>query len=114
MTELKPGTGANSNLFEGALTLDPKTPAGETTITLAALRADPVEVRLDKHKPDPLIEFIRRLDDMQANKPYEYDPRIMASENCLDVKVTVLDPKAGNADSGLHAGFAGVTPCGKP
>lgn len=93
VVELMPGTGADSMIYAGQLTLDPKTPKGESVLTIAALRTEPVEVHLDKNKPDPLVEFVRRLEDMQAGKPYEYDPRIMASTNRLDVKVTVLDPR---------------------
>ncbi len=32
---------------------------------------------------------------MQGAKPYQYDLRIMVSENRLDIKVTVLEPKKG-------------------
>ena len=78
-------------LFIGTMALDPRIPAGETIISIAALRIEPVEVKLDKQKADPLFAFVRRLDDMQASKTYEYDPRIMASENRLDVKLLVLD-----------------------
>jgi hypothetical protein len=85
----------DKTLYTGTMTLDPKTPVGETTLTIAALRADPVEVKLNRKKADPLGEFVRRLDDMEAKKPYEYDPRIMASENRLDIKLTVLDAKKG-------------------
>lgn len=91
--ELFPQQGADKTLYVGTLTLDPKTPHGETTLTIAALRADPLEVKLNNKKADPLLEFVRRLDDMEASKPYEYDPRIMASENRLDIKLTVLDAK---------------------
>jgi hypothetical protein len=93
VVELMQQEGQDKSIYAGNLTLDPHTPAGETTVTIAALRADPVEVKLEKKKADPLIEFVRRLDDMEANKPYEYDPRIMASANRLDVKLTVLDVK---------------------
>ena len=79
------------------MTLDPKTPVGDTTVSIAALRAEPVEVKLDPKKADPLQEFVRRLDDMRADKPYQYDPRIMASENRIDLKLTVLDAKKGTA-----------------
>lgn len=93
VTELMAQPGADKNVFVGTLTLDPKTPVGETVLSIAALRAEPVEVQLDKKKADPLIEFVKRLPDMQANKPYEYDPRIMASENRVDIRLTVLDAK---------------------
>lgn len=95
VVELLPQEGQDKNLFVGMMTLDPKTPAGETTLTIAALRAEPVEVNLDKKKADPLVLFVKRLDDMKADKPYQYDPRIMASENRLDIKLTVLDVKKG-------------------
>ena len=41
------------------------------------------------------LEFVRELDDFDADKPYEFDLRIMASENRLDLPLTVLDPKKG-------------------
>ena len=97
VAELLPAEGGDKNVYIGVLTLDPKTPAGETTISVAALRAEPVEVKLDPKKADPLNEFVRRLDDMRAEKPYQYDPRIMASENRIDFKLTVLDAKQGTA-----------------
>ncbi|WP_227625068.1 carboxypeptidase-like regulatory domain-containing protein [Fimbriimonas ginsengisoli] len=90
VVELLPQGGADKNIYAGTLTLDRKMPAGETTVTLGGLRAVPVEVKLNPKKPDPLIEFVRRLDDMEAGKPYLYDPLIMASENRLEVKLTVL------------------------
>ncbi len=95
VVELTPQEGADKNIYVGTLTLDLKTPAGETTVSIAALRAEPVDVKLDPKKADPLNEFVRRLDDMRANKPYQYDPRIMASENRIDLKLNVLDAKKG-------------------
>ena len=93
--ELKPKAGADKSIYVGTLILNPQTPVGETTISIGALRTVPVEVKLDPKKADPLILFVGRLDDMQGGKPYQYDPRIMASENRLDIKVTVLEPKKG-------------------
>ena len=89
--ELYPQEDKDNTLFVGVMTLDPRLPPGDTTITIAALRAEPVEVHLDPKKIDPLFLFVRRLEDMQPGKPYEYDPRIMASENRADVKMLVLD-----------------------
>jgi hypothetical protein len=90
VTELKL---VKDNLYEGQLALDPKTPSGETTVTIVALREEPLEVKLNQKKADPLLEFVKRLDDLDADKPFDYDPRIMASENRMDMKITVLDPK---------------------
>lgn len=95
VVELLPQQGTDQATYSATMIIDPNTPAGETTLTLSALRADPIEVKLDKRKADPLINFVRRLDDMEPSKVYEYDPRIMASENRLDVKLTVLDTKKG-------------------
>jgi len=92
VVELKP---QGDNVFSGQLTLDPKVAKGDTIITVAALRADPVEVNLRESKADPLLDFAQRLDDLDADKSYDYDPRIMASENRLDLSFTVLDPKLG-------------------
>jgi hypothetical protein len=90
VVELKPGA---NNVYTGELTLDPKTPSGETKIAIVALREDPVEVKIDKNKEKAFAEFVKRLDDLDSDKPYLYDPRIMASENRADLTVTVLDPK---------------------
>lgn len=90
VVELKPQGG---NVFAGELPLDPKIPLGETTVAIVALRAEPIEVNLKESKTDPLLEFARQLDELDAGKAYDFDPRIMASENRLDLKLTVLDPK---------------------
>lgn len=83
--------------YFGEMRLDPKLPAGSTTITFVALRSEPIEVKLDQKKGDPLLEFVRRLDDLDPEKPYAYDPRIMATENRFDLPCTVLDPKQSTA-----------------
>jgi hypothetical protein len=80
----------NDGRFAGELALDPRTPLGDTTISLAALRSEPVEVRLKDG--DGLLTFAERLDDLEPDKPYEFDPRILASENRLDLTLTLLDP----------------------
>jgi hypothetical protein len=91
------------NVFTGELALDPKTPVGDTSVTLVALRAEPVEVDLRESKEDPLLHLAERLDDLDADKPYEFDPRIMASENRLDLTLTVLDPKRATPPTGAAA-----------
>ncbi len=100
VTELLLKDGPDKNLYEGTLYIDPKSPAGVTSISVGALRATPVEVKLDPKKSDPMLVFVQRLDDMRADKPYAYDPRIMASENRLDIKVNVLDVKKGSPPPG--------------
>ena len=75
--------------------LDASMKTGDTVITIAAFHAVPVEVGLGSDKDDPLFSFASQLDDMDAAKPYEFDPRIMASENRIDLKLTVLDPTQG-------------------
>lgn len=92
VVELKPDE-KNKDLFTGTLTLDPKEPVGETKISVGALRAEPLEVKLPKGKEDPLTVFCGRVEEMEPGKPYSFDPRIMASENRLDATVTVLDSK---------------------
>lgn len=89
--ELQP---QKDGVYSSGLLIDPKTPLGETTISVVAMRAEPIDVKLPKAQYDPLTEFVRRLDDLDPDKPYVYDPRILASENRLDIKFTVLDPKA--------------------
>ncbi|MBW3622776.1 MAG: carboxypeptidase-like regulatory domain-containing protein [Armatimonadetes bacterium] len=93
VVELTRGEG---NSYSGQLPLDPQTPHGPTTVTLVALRAEPVEVKLPKTKEeDPLLKFAAELDDLDPDRPYDYDPRIMASENRIDLPLTVLNPKLG-------------------
>ena len=113
VVELTPGTAGESAVYSASLVLDPKTPPGPSSIAVAALRSEPVEVKFDKKKPDPLVEFVRRLDDMRCDRPYLYDPRIMASENRLDVKVTVLNPKQGTPPPASTPAAPGVTPAPK-
>lgn len=92
VVELKPQDGA-PGLFTGDMILDKEIGLGDTVVTIVALRAEPLEVNLKDNKEDPLLEFAKGLDDMEAGHSYEYDPRIMASENRLDLTLTVLDPK---------------------
>ena len=90
VVELTPQAGG---VYAGTLTLDPKTPLGDTTVTVAALNAAPVGVTLPTEKgTDPLLSFASRLGDLDAGKPYHFDPRILVSENRLDLKMMVLDP----------------------
>ena len=79
--------------YQGDLTLDPKLPPGPTKVAVVALRAEPVEVKLPKGKDDPLKAFVAQLDALDPDQPYEFDPRIMASENRVDLALMVLDPK---------------------
>lgn len=88
VVELTPG--ADHKTYTGQMTIDPKAAVGETTISIGALRTDPVEVKLNPKKGDPLPEFCRRLDEMSAKKPYVYDPLTMGAANRQDVKLNVL------------------------
>ncbi len=108
VAELKPQEGV-PGLFSGDLSLDAGLGIGDTTITLIALRTEPIEVKLKADKTDPLSAFAKGLDDLDADKPFEFDPRIMASENRLDLTVTVLDPKKETAPGTAPAG-ASVPP----
>ncbi len=91
IAELLPQGGG---IYAGDLTLDPETPIGETIISVVALRAQPVEVNIKPtDQGDPLMLFARELDELESNKAFEFDPRIFASENRLDVSLTVLDPR---------------------
>ena len=76
------------------MTLDRTCSLGDATICIGALRAEPVEVKLNAKNNAALFRFVRRLDSMQAGQPYGYDPMVMASENRMDVKITVLSPKS--------------------
>jgi hypothetical protein len=82
-----------NGIYVGELPIDPKCPNGNTKISIAALREEPIEVKLPKSKEDPLTQFAKRLDDLDPDKPYDFDPKILASENRLDLTITVLDPK---------------------
>lgn len=103
-----------NNVYAGELALDPKTPVGETIVTIVALRAEPVEVKLEEKKADPLLEFARQLDDLDPDKKYEFDPRIMASENRLDLTLTVLDPQQATPTTAPLAPTAPPTPEAAP
>jgi hypothetical protein len=92
VVELTPQEGA-PGVFAGGLPLDAGLRPGDTAVTLVALRTEPIEVKLNGDKPDPLLEFARGLDDLEANQTYEFDPRIMASRNRLDLPITILDPR---------------------
>ncbi|HLV79100.1 MAG TPA: hypothetical protein VKT32_02425, partial [Chthonomonadaceae bacterium] len=97
VAELKLQADANTCLFAGEMTLPPKAPPGETVLSIVALRAEPVEIKLPNSKVDPLTEFVRRLDDLDPHKPFDYDPLVMAAQNRLDLPLTILDPKLGTA-----------------
>lgn len=88
VTELLPQA---DGVYAGVLKLDPKMSAGNTTVTIAALNPAAAGPR-EKDKPDPLPKFASNLDDMNADKPYVFDPRQTLSDNRLDLKLTVLDP----------------------
>jgi hypothetical protein len=98
--ELQP-EGDNRSI--GELRLDPRTPPGETTVTIAALRAEPIGIERDRHSPDALRHLAERLDELDAKHPYDYDPRVLASANRLDVKLTVLDPELATPPSPVPA-----------
>jgi hypothetical protein len=92
VVELFPGK--DKSVYEGSMTLDRTCSLGDATICIGALRAEPVEVKLNAKNNAALFRFVRRLDSMQAGQPYGYDPMVMASENRMDVKITVLSPKS--------------------
>jgi len=74
--------------------VDPKTPVGKTVLAVGALRTKPIEVRLNKKNSDPLAAFAGRAEDLNGSKPYGYDPFVMASENRVDAKLTILAAKS--------------------
>lgn len=90
VVELKP---QGKDVFAGELPLDPKTPTGDTTVTVVALRSQPVAFRLGS-RPDAMLQLVKELDELDPRHPYAFDPRVMASENRLDLPLTILDPKA--------------------
>jgi hypothetical protein len=91
VVELFPGK--DKDVYEGDMHIDRLCSLGDATICIGALRAKPVEVKLDTDNNDAFFRFVKRLEDMQAGKPYGYDPMIMASQNRAEIKLTVLSPK---------------------
>jgi hypothetical protein len=94
VVELLPIAG-QKDVFGGKMSLARKAPVGPTTLCIGALRTEPIEVKLSGKKSDPLVAFVTRTQDMNGSKPYGYDPFVMASENRLDTKITIL-PAKGN------------------
>jgi hypothetical protein len=92
VAELLPVDGS-PGVYAGYLSLDPRLKSGDTVVTLVALRAEPIEVDVKDSALDPLVAFARDLDELDPGKPYAFDLRIMASENRLELPLTVLDPK---------------------
>jgi hypothetical protein len=95
VVELKP---AGDGRYTGEFKLSEKHPLGDTVLTLAALRTRPVTVDVAGAKEDPLPRLAAKLDDLKPKAKYEYDPRVLASHNRLDLKLIVLDPKKGVVD----------------
>jgi hypothetical protein len=91
VVELLPGK--IKDVYEGTMKLDRLSSLGDATICIAALREQPVDVKLNVNSSEALTRFVKRLEDMEAGKPYGYDPMVMASDNRADVKLTVLSPK---------------------
>lgn len=87
--ELKAKEG-NPGIFTGTMTLAANLPAGDTRISLLGLRAEPIGVSLKDTKTDPLLAFAQEFDRFDVDRAYEFDLRIMASENRLDLPLTVL------------------------
>jgi len=81
------------DVFSADLLLDKTLTTGPTQIAIGVLRTEPLEVKIPKAKEDPLLRFAGKLDELEAGKPFDYDPRIFACENRLDMTITVLDSK---------------------
>ena len=79
ITELTVTDPKKPDVYTGEMTLDKGLPSGETQIAIGVLRTEPLEVKVPKAKEDPLLRFASRLDELEAGKPFEYDPRIFAS-----------------------------------
>ena len=88
--ELVAGDGG---IYSGDMAVSIDMPPGDTKISLAALRAEPIELKFDGRKGDPLKELAARLNELEPGKAYDFDPRLLASENRLDLPITILDPK---------------------
>ena len=105
VTELVVKDPKTPDLFSGDMTLDKTLPSGETQIAIGVLRTEPVEVKIPKAKEDPLLRFAGRTEELEAGKPFDYDPRIYGCENRMDMTITVL----GGAQ-GATAGAGGSVP----
>lgn len=91
VVELGPIAG-QKDTYGASMPLNRKAHVGVSRLSVGALRAQPIEVRLNNKKADPLIAFVKRTDDMDGSKPYGYDPFVMASVNRLDARVIILAP----------------------
>jgi len=91
VVELSPIAG-QKDIYGASMPISRKTHVGESRLSVGALRTEPIEVRLNAKKADPLATFVKRTDDMNGGKPYGYDPFVMASVNRLDAKVVILAP----------------------
>jgi hypothetical protein len=95
VVELKPAGGER---YSGELAISKNHPLGATLLTIAALRTRPVTVDVSRAKQDLLPRLAAKLEDLKPDAAYEYDPRILASQNRLDLKLLVLDPRHGMDD----------------
>lgn len=100
--ELKPDK-AGSATYTGSLPIDPKAATGPATIGIIALRAQPLDLRLKPSKQDPLLLFVQRMSDLDPKRPFEFDPRIMAAQNRLELDLTILG-------AGQHVPTSTITP----
>jgi hypothetical protein len=100
VAELTAADPKQPELFTGSLTLDKGLAVGETQIAIGVLRTEPLEVKIPKAKEDPLLKFAGRLDELEAGKPFDYDPRIFACENRLDLTINILDPRQATPAAG--------------
>ena len=90
--ELLPEPGG---VYAADLPLDPDMPSRDLSVSVVALRAEPIEVKMPKgdKSGDPLPIFAGQLDELHPDKPFDFDPRIFAAENRLDTTITVLGKK---------------------
>ena len=91
-------------LYAAYLVLDAKTPIGDTVVSLAALRSDPIDVEIKKHKTlDPMLAMVQDLDAMEDEKKFDGDPRLFAATNRIDIPITVLDPERATPSAPIPA-----------
>ena len=92
VVELLPEPGG---VYAADLPLDPDMPSRDLSVSVVALRAEPIEVKMPKgdKSGDPLPIFAEQLDELHPDKPFDFDPRIFAAENRLDTTITVLGKK---------------------
>lgn len=77
--------------FAGELPVPAEIGSRDISVTFAAVRSIPVAMDLTNDEgKDPLAALVAGLDELRPDKPWDYDPRLFAAENRLEIRLTVL------------------------